>query len=362
MTYIMSEENDFASYAASLVSGKRTVKRKKDKTLGKPRSKTHGKQRGNEVVDQPVAVDQPSIATDQLVAAEQPAAAAASPPTDGHKTIDAIVQLGRKLWKAVIKVAKETPDFKEWADKKKLEHFRNGLGYEEFMNEFPIVARYMICMGQFKARALRRMLDKMSRTVDPPVEQQAKNYREDLFCKRQADYIRFLWEEYQSHPNPEEGRFIWQDAYKRLKGEFDDFRDMYDDTKKRIEEEKEKYKAQNAKELLERLSTGLQHLPEQQTADLVIELENRVFRRRFNVALQQLLTVRPEIAAMCEAMGCGPEEAPPQSEDDQRRTIRMIEHVDQDRVNEIPRELIVDPETDPYLKKMREMQRDAVEV
>lgn len=282
------------------------------------------------------------------------------PRESGQKTIEQIIEIAKRLWKAVIKRAKESKEFRELPDKQKLQYFRDA-GNEEFMNEFPIVSRYMICMGQFKARALKRMLDKMSRHVDPPFEEQPKNYREDLFCRRQADYIRFLWEEYQAHPNPEESNFIWQDAYQRLKGEFDDFRDMYDETKKRIEDEKEKYKAQNARELLERLSTGLQQLPEDDSTELLELLKDKVYRRRYTTSMTELLAIVPEIPAVTEAFGQGPEEKAPLTEEEQRRTIRMIEHVDADRADEIPKELIVDPEQDPYLKKMRDIQNTAVE-
>lgn len=303
-------------------------------------------------------------------------AAIQRPPVDtGQKSIDAIIEIARTLWKKVLLVAKQNKEFKDWPDKRKLQHFRDMPENSEFMNEFPIVARYMICMGQFKTKALRRMLDKMSRTVDPPMDQQPKNYREDLFCKRQADYIRFLWEEYQVRINNEEAKHVWQDAYSRLKGEFNDFRDMYDETKKRIEDEKSAYKAQNARELLERLSTGLQQLPEQDMRDLLAVLEIRAEQRRMEEYLaahkaraaaagyfDELLRMRPRCEIGCEGVGCGPEERPPLTEEEERRTIRMIEHVDPERADQIPKNLIIDPATDPYLRKMREMEINAVEV
>lgn len=367
-----ADDEDFAAVAHRL-AGHVKKTRAVNKKSNKERRKERREERQEEQQAQAAAAELIEVAEhcDECHGAEHSEKSAAA----GQKTIEAIIDIARQLWKKVLAVAKDNVEFKEWPDKRKLQYFRDMPENVEFMNEFPIVSRYMICMGQFKTKALRRMLEKMSRTIDPPVAEQPKNYREDLFCRRQADYIRFLWEEFQTRINTEEAKYVWQDAYQRLKGEFNDFRDMYDETKKRVEDEKGTYKALNARELLERLSTGLQQLPEEDMRVLLGELEAKADTRRMNTWREEhraittanklygeLLRVRPRCEVGVEGVGCGPEERAPLTEEEERRTIRMIEHVDPDRISEVPRNLIIDPETDPHLRRMREMQNNAVEV
>ena len=72
------------------------------------------------------------------------------------------------------------------------------------------------------------MLDKIRMVMHPPPDKREKNYMEDQWIRRQADYVRFLWEAYQKgHFNNAEAKFIWEDSYTKLKGEFDDFRNIY---------------------------------------------------------------------------------------------------------------------------------------
>ena len=167
--------------------------------------------------------------------------------TQDAKTANQLVEMAEEMYKTLKDLIKERPEFVEWEDKRKLDHFRERLDYKEFMTEYPVVTRYMICMGQYSSKAYRRMLDKIRMTMHPPAEKREKGYMEDQYVRRNADYIRYLWEAYKkNHYNTAEAKYVWEEAYKTLKSEFDDFRDKYKELENTTKEEKEKLKADNA--------------------------------------------------------------------------------------------------------------------
>jgi hypothetical protein len=196
-------------------------------------------------------------------------------------TREQITGKAKQFWNDIRQYIKEHPEFKDLEDKSKLEFCRTKLGYGQFMDEFPIVSRYMVCVGQFNMKAFVRFLDKCEKTVHPPVAQREKGYNEDQWIRRQADYVQYLWESYQKpHYNNAERQYIWQNTYKLLKGEFDDFRDMHKDIEERVKEEKTELQAQNVRELLERIKTGEQRLSPEQEEELLAALEHVVNERK----------------------------------------------------------------------------------
>ncbi len=260
--------------------------------------------------------------------------------TDQTKSVDELIKMAEEMWKALKDHIKENPDFVKLEDKAKLEYFREKMGYREFMTEYPITTRYMVCMGQYSSKAFRRMLDKVRTVVHPPPDKREKGYMEDQWVRRQADYIRYLWEAYQkSHYNHAEAAYVWEDAYTKLKGEFDDFRNKHKESEQRVKEEKEKFKAENAKDLLTRLRSGEKKLNEQEEKELYETLKDRLYKKRFDNTMKQLVEKRKETLAVSEGIGTG---APLPDKD--KPTVRMIETVDADRIHEIPKSMLVDRE------------------
>lgn len=201
-----------------------------------------------------------------------------------------VINAATKMWDVVKNYVKQNPKFRELQDKQKLEIFRDKLGFAKFMEEFPIVSRYMVCMGQFKLKAFQRLLDKMKRTKYPPPEERDKKYMEDQWIKWQADYVQYLWEEYQKrHYNTAERQWVWQETYKRLKGEFDDFRKMHEDIEEKVKQEKKTLSGKNARDLLERLKTGTQKLKAEDEEQLLQSLLDISFKKNYKNTMQQLL-------------------------------------------------------------------------
>ena len=252
--------------------------------------------------------------------------------------IDALINQANNMWRVIKQLIKEKPEFKEWPDKKKLKFFRDELHYGEFMNEFPVMTRYMICMGQYSSKAFKRFLIKVKSVKHPPPDQREKGYMEDQWIRRQADYVQYLWEAYQkSHYNNAERKWVWQEAYKNLKGEFNDFRDKYKTIEVYTKEEKQKLQADNAKDLLLRLTTGKQQLDQTDSKKLVTLLEDRLYRRYYKNTLKELLSKTPYIEASYQNKGKGSSI----NDSVNKPTIKMIEHTDENRINEIPKEYLL---------------------
>lgn len=257
-----------------------------------------------------------------------------------QKTADELVKMAEEMWKTLKEHVKNNPDFVNKDDKQKLEYFRENLNYRDFMTEYPITTRYMICMGQYSSKAFRRMLDKIKSVQHPPADKREKGYMEDQWVRRQADYIRYLWESYQKHHyDHAEAAMVWEDAYTKLKGEFDDFRNKHKESETIVKEEKEKFKADNAKDLFLRLKSGTQSLDERESVALYEALKDKLYAKRHSNTLKELLQKRQQIAPMSEGVGVG---LPEPVVDKDKPTVRMIETVDASRLAEIPKELLVD--------------------
>ena len=97
-----------------------------------------------------------------------------------------------------------------------------------------------------------------------------------------------------------------------------------------------------AHDLLERLKTGKQQLSEHESKQLLHLLQEKVNKRRFSSVLGDLLKKTPliEAAENCQSRGTGPEE---EVEEDgkSKPKVRILEHVDETRMDEIPSNLIV---------------------
>ncbi len=252
------------------------------------------------------------------------------------KTTDEIIAIAEKMYKELKEVVHANKKFVEMEDKLKLDLFRKNKEYDEFMTEFPVVSRYLICMGQYKTKAFRKMLEKIKLKAAEPMQQREKGYNEDQWIRRNCDYVRYLWEAYQkTHYSQAESNFIWEDTYRKLKGEFDDFRNKYKDVEEATKKEKERFKVQNAKDLLNRLNTKTQKLNENDSNKLKKSLYDLLYRRRYTNAINDLMTKTPKIEAVCEGKGTGPEEI----KRDKKNVVTMVEHIDPSRMQEIPEHL-----------------------
>ena len=234
------------------------------------------------------------------------------------------------MWE-VVKEYRDSPAVKKLTDKQKLTYFREKHSFGMLMDELPIVTRYMICMGQYSAKALARVIDKSARLVHPPVDKRPKDYTQEQWICRQADYVQYMWEEYnkKKHYNMAERKYVWDSTYKLLKGEFDDFKNLHTDLTEKVEEEKKELAGSMARDLLQRIQEKTQPLAEADSQALAVDLVNLLYKKVFDNVITELTAEYPPLLETCTSYGTNENTA-------EKQTMRMIETVDTDRMAEIP--------------------------
>jgi hypothetical protein len=192
----------------------------------------------------------------------------------------------------------KTEDYKTMSDNDKVSLIQKD--FAEFYKNFPIVARYMICLGQYRMKAFKKMLIKCKETKK--TEKNESN--ETLWIERQADYVRFLWEEYQDSAfDMADSDSIWQQTYDALDAEFKEFRELHENAEKKIKSDALKHKKELLYELGERLVSGKQSLDNSTTISLLNKLKDKLFKQRYNKVIGALVQTIPALPAEYESVG-----------------------------------------------------------
>lgn len=178
--------------------------------------------------------------------------------------------------------------------------------FKEFYKNFPIVSRYMICLGQYKMKAFKRMLLKTddSQSNDSDLEKNNKSRNEQKWIERQADYVRFLWEEYQTEGfEKKDSDKIWQHTYDTLTKEFKEFKELHEKMELKVKEDALKHKKEILYEMSERIVSGKQKLSDEDSKSLLIKLQDKLFKQRFKKLMISLIKdIRP-IDPIIEGVG-----------------------------------------------------------
>jgi hypothetical protein len=189
--------------------------------------------------------------------------------------------------------------------------------FKEFYKNFPIVSRYMICMGQYKNVAFRKMLIKYrdeeekaadlkgkGRPISKMSKDEEKNKNEKVFIKRQADYVRFLWEEYNEVAfSTQDSDAIWQQAFDTLTNEFDQFRKMHEEAEHKVKADALKHKKELLFEMGERIISGKQELDVGRAKELLSILQNKAYKQRAKKMLTQLNSAVKPLPVTVEDVG-----------------------------------------------------------
>jgi len=199
---------------------------------------------------------------------------------NSDNNIDVSINMANKLWNDIKKRVTNDPSFLEMSDNDKIGLYQKS-EYKVFYTEFPIVSRYMICMGQFSNKALKKYLLKCKNVTHDPVKSREKGYVEDQWVQRQSDYVRYLWESYQkTHYSQAESNAIWQNTYEILKKEFQDFKDLHKEIEEKLKKDEKVNKDEMVKELLKRIANNEQSLDDETTKNLMINLKDKVISQR----------------------------------------------------------------------------------
>jgi hypothetical protein len=249
--------------------------------------------------------------------------------TFDHSVKNSTIAKANAMWE-VVKEQRKLPVVARMTDKQRLTYFREKMQYKMLMDELPIVTRYMICMGQYSARALARVIDKSAALVHPPPEKRPKNYTQEQWICRQADYVQYMWEDYnkKKHTNMAERKYVWDSTYKLLKGEFDDFKTLHSDMTQHVEEEKKQLAGSLARDLLKRVQEKSQKMKDADQIVLADQLINLLHKKAFDSVMIELQNEYPPLVEACVGYGT--------ADDQPKQTVRMVETVEADRMAEIP--------------------------
>lgn len=208
--------------------------------------------------------------------------------------IDSSIDKAYEMWNDIKDRVKNDPEFTNMKDSDKLEIYQNK--FKEFYSAYPIVCRYMVCLGQYSAKAFKKYLLKCKNVTHTIEERQNREFMSDQWVKRQADYIRFLWEAYQKqHYKEKDAQGIWQHAYKTLTKEFSDFKSQEKQIEDRLKKDDNQHKKELVKELIARVSNNEQKLDENSAAKLIKILEEQSYKQNKKKTLTELKENTSEI-------------------------------------------------------------------
>jgi hypothetical protein len=126
--------------------------------------------------------------------------------------------------------------------------------------------------------------------------------------RRQADYVKFLWQAKNGHYNQSHATAIWNDTYEKLKGEFDEFKNRETTIENQIKEDKKTFKCELGYELLQKIKEDENEkaLSEQSAFELYNVLEHLVWKKRFSKGVLSELGKKVKYtAANTESFGTG---------------------------------------------------------
>lgn len=213
--------------------------------------------------------------------------------SDDEDYIKASLIEGEDIW-INVQMLVETKDYENMNDSQKIDLIQKD--FPDFYKNFPIVSRYAICMKQYSQKAFKKMLIKCLETkmprdaiIDP---EKKKGLNEKLWIERQADYIRFLWEDMQGTFEQSESDNVWKQASEALTKEFAEFKELHDMAEKNVKEADKKNKSSLLYEMCDRIITGTQTLQEKASAELLFKLQNALFKQRKGKMLKQVQTLK----------------------------------------------------------------------
>ncbi len=165
----------------------------------------------------------------------------------------------RAVWDDVKQSFENVPELAKLPDNEKIAYFYKQ--HKEFYNEFPIVIRYMVCLGQFRVRAFEKFLRFRELKIDDAEMKDPKFRKETVWVRQQAMYVKFLYEAYNSSCSISEANEVYEHAYASLQAEFDEFQKKIKDAKQIYQEKEMNSRLVKIKELshvLEQKSDGVQ--------------------------------------------------------------------------------------------------------
>jgi hypothetical protein len=214
------------------------------------------------------------------------------------------VEVAIKLWNDIKKRVAGDTNFIKMSDNDKVSLYQDS-EFKVFYTEFPIVSRYMICMGQFSKTALRRLLHKCKSVKHDKDKSREKGYSENQWVERQSDYVRYLWESYQDKNfKHSESNDVWKNTYEILKKEFQDFKELHKEIENKLKKDDKVNKEELIRELLTRVVDDKQSFDDATAKQLLVGLKEQVMKQRRKKLITEISSKVTTILPTRESIGC----------------------------------------------------------
>ncbi len=202
-----------------------------------------------------------------------------------YKTI-ALME-AEKIWLAVKIAAIKNDTFLLMPDEKKIDLICRD--FSEFHNNFPIVTKYMVCMGQYTQKAFKKFLSLCDKKLTDAPADRKKGYMEEQWIFCQAQYVRYLWESVQmGRISKHESDKIYNQAYAVISNDFKRFREIHANMEKNIEKDKKKHKIELLKEAAQRLISNEQQIEIEKMRELISALKDKKYEQNYNNVIYQI--------------------------------------------------------------------------
>lgn len=195
-----------------------------------------------------------------------------------------------------IQILIQTDRYSKMTDDQKVNLIQTN--FSDFYKNFPIVSRYMVCVGKYNLHAFKKMLVKCHESKDKK-DKTDKDSNQKMWIMQQSDYIRFLWESTQG-PNFDQASSdtIWKETHTALTDEFKQFKDMHDAAEEKVKLDAIKYKKELLYEMGERLISGSQELNDESAKKLLNKLMDKLYKQRSNKVLKHIIKINPDEIAI----------------------------------------------------------------
>ena len=143
-----------------------------------------------------------------------------------------------EIYKDFKNKTKKDLNFSKISPDDQLDYFQKK--YKHFSLTFPIVLRYMVQLKWYSTKAFTQFLKKLK--TNP--------YRsEDEYCKRQADYVKYLYMDINKHMGMHKANEVWQSTYNKLQLEVEMFKKMSEEVKQKNKKNEIKNREERREEL-----------------------------------------------------------------------------------------------------------------
>jgi hypothetical protein len=147
--------------------------------------------------------------------------------------------------------------------KDRIKYIQNIDEFKVFCRTYPIVSKYIIAFGLFSTKAFHRYLNWKSniRPSDSFRNELINNPRKQELWKNKyvfAIYVKYLYQEKNSHCNLNEINQIYLQSVNALNEETNAFFDMYEKELHKLEETKKEYNVERKNKIKEQIKIKLQ--------------------------------------------------------------------------------------------------------